>query len=67
MRDIISLISGFEALLLSALQGFYMCFSTTLPLTDDESRLIKAEIDFYSLDPIKRLDIIFSKDKKHNG
>jgi len=67
MRDIISLISGFEALLLSALQGFHMCFSTTLPLTDDESRLIKAEIDFYSLDPLKRLDIVFSKNKKHNG
>ncbi len=66
MRDIISLIGSFEGILLYALQGFNMCFSTILPLTDDESRLIKAEIDFYSLDRSKRLDITFSKGKKHN-
>ncbi len=67
MRDIISLVSAFEALLLFALQGFYICFSTSLPLTDEESQLIKAEIDFYSLDSLKRLDIIFGRDKKHDG
>lgn len=64
MRDIITLISAFEALLLPALQGFYICFSTTLPLTDEESQLIKAEIDFYSLNSLKRLNIIFGKEKK---
>jgi len=67
MRDIISLIGPFEGLLLHALQGFDKCFSTTLPLIDDESQLIRTEIDFYSLDGSKRLDITFSKGKKHNN
>ncbi len=67
MRDIISLVGAFEGILLHALQGFNMCFSTTLPLAGDESRLVKAEIDFYSLERPKRLDIIFSKDKKHDN
>jgi len=67
MRDIISLISAFETLLLPALQGFYICFSTGLSLTDEESQLIKTEIDFYSLDSLKRLDIIFGKDKKQDS
>lgn len=69
MRDIVGLITNFEALLLAALKGFYICFSTKItkiPLTEEESQSIKAEIEFYNLEPLKRLNIIFERKKKQN-
>lgn len=66
MRDIVDLISGFETLLQCALQGYYMCFSKGIPLTAEESLSIKAEIEFYDLDTLKRLDIIFKRENTQN-
>ncbi|MGI6585785.1 MAG: hypothetical protein ACOX3L_07605 [Lutisporaceae bacterium] len=57
MRDIITLIEAFENLLLSALQGFNMCFSPIL--AEDEVENLREQIEFYMLDPNKRLEKIF--------
>lgn len=59
MRDIVSLITAFENLLLSCLQGFYMCFSSSC--TEEENVSLKTEIDFYSQEPSVRLERIFAK------
>jgi hypothetical protein len=60
MRDIITLISSFENILLSALHGFLICFSYIC--TEEEIQTLKNEIDFFSQDSIIRLDKIFSED-----
>ena len=59
MRDIVTLITAFENLLLSSLQGFYICFSNSF--TEEEVICLKNEIDFYNQDTLIRLDIIFKK------
>ena len=61
MSDIATLICAFENLLLSSLQAFLLCFISTLPLKQDESMLIKNEMDFYSKDQLERMDIVFNK------
>lgn len=64
MRDIVDLILAFENLLLSCLQGFFMCFSNIC--TEEEVALLKAEIDFYSQEPLERLESIFKKNESRN-
>lgn len=59
MRDIITLITAFENLLLSALHGFIICFSNIC--TEEEIQTLKNEINFYSQDPLIRLDKVFKE------
>jgi len=62
MMDIVDLIGLFEELLLEALLGFYKCFSLGIPpLSDEESKKLKKEIDFYGTDPITRVKSIFGR------
>lgn len=61
MRDIVEIVSPFERLLLFALQGFKICFSYML--NEEELKLLDAEIGYYSLDSLKRLEIVFSAEK----
>ena len=62
MRDVITLIEPFEGILLSSLQGFLLCFSTSLPLTQDELKVLNSEIIFYNKPTLERINIIFKKD-----
>lgn len=61
MRDIVDLLRLFEALLFEALLGFYRCFSSVIPLSDEELKKLEDEIDFYSTDPITRIKSIFGR------
>lgn len=60
MRDVIELISAFEELLLSAIRSFHICFSSTIPLSEDKVKLVKEQMKFYDKDFLERLNIIFS-------
>ena len=60
MRDIVALISGFEEILLNAIQGFVICFESALGLNEAESLALTEQMDFYKLDSLERLEKILS-------
>lgn len=67
MRDIITLVEAFENLLESSLQGFYLCFGNSIPLSQEEQKVLNDEMLFYSKSIQERLDIIFGKNEEHHA
>jgi hypothetical protein len=61
MRDVVEIAQSFEKLLESALIHFQKCFSFGLKLDGEEKANLVTELEFYQMNDLNRLQLIFSE------